>query len=194
MCEFISWTEYKGELYYLTNYELNMRPGIEFKKKLHNNFYGDIVGHGAIKEYFGLHHLRCTDFECTDFSTPDNFPKEIIEDFKDGKFSDIGMPKPTSILKQTAMKTYNKIQKPNYYEYYEEELQTRKKYNKISIELQAKREYDDVEQGRYSEIELQTKKEYANIKNSTFRKHYKIMLEIFWTLFADPKNRIEAWK
>ena len=139
MCEFISWTEYKGKLYYLTNYELNMRPGIEFKKKLHNNFYGDIVGHGAIKGYFGLHHLRCTDFECTDFRTPDNFPKEIIEEFKDGKFSDIGMPKPTSILKQTAMKTYNKIQKPNYYEYYEEELQTRKKYNKLSIELQAKR-------------------------------------------------------
>ena len=139
MCEFLSWIELpNGELRYISNYELNTREGQRLKKSLGPDFRNEIVGHGAIKEFFGLRNHAGKDRECFDFSDPNNFPKEIIRKIKKGEFSQIGIC--TDLLTPIAWEEYNKI------------------------EQTAWEEYD------------------------------KIKRAAFWKLFADPRNRIEAWR
>ena len=149
MCEFISWTEYKGKLYYISNYELNTPDGQALRRKLNYDFYEEIKGHGAIKTYFGLPHSKCKDNECSDFSTPNNFPAEIAEKIKAGEFSEIGVAE--GLLTQPARAEYEKVEQP------------------------ARAEYEKVKQSAWAE--------YKKVKQSAF-----------WKLYADPKNRIEAWR
>ena len=52
MCEFISWIEYKGEILFLTDDELETKEGKDLKKYLGSSYYTDIVGHGAIVAYY----------------------------------------------------------------------------------------------------------------------------------------------
>ena len=47
----------------------------------------DLTGHGAIRYYYD-NFKGGIDKECEDFSSPDNFPSEIVQDIKLGKFSE----------------------------------------------------------------------------------------------------------
>ena len=149
MCEFLSWTKYKGKLYYLTNFELNTRDGKKLRKKLDYNFYEEIKGHGAIKEYFGLPHSQCKDHECTDFSTPDNFPAEIVVKIKAGEFSEIGIAK--SLLTQSAWAEYEKIRQSALAEYEKIRQSALAEYKKIRQSALA--EYEKIAQSALAEYE-----------------------------------------
>ena len=53
MCEFVSWKEYQGKLYYLDNDKLNTKDGRSLVKYLKdNNSLHDLCGHGAIERYY----------------------------------------------------------------------------------------------------------------------------------------------
>ena len=171
MCEFLSYTEYKGKLYYLTNFELATREGKELRKKLDYDFYEEIKGHGAIKEYFGLPHSKCIDHECTDFSTPDNFPAEIVEKIKVGQFSQIGIAK--ELLQQPARAEYEKIEQSALAEY-------------RKIQQSAWAEYEKIEQP--------ARAEYEKIEQPALAEYRKIQQSAFWQLFTNPKNRTKVWK
>lgn len=88
MCEFISWKEIKtadggAEILFLTHDDIfNTSRGAELRKY---NTLDDLTGHGAIAWYYYLPNNKSVDRECTDFSSPDNFPPEIVSALKAGK-------------------------------------------------------------------------------------------------------------
>ena len=77
------------------------------------------MGHGAIDFYFEIDPKKGINRECTDFSTPDNFPSEIATAIKTGKFRGLGIC--LAILSQHALVEYEKIKQPALAEY--EEIQ-----------------------------------------------------------------------
>jgi hypothetical protein len=94
MCDFISWKVVRTadggmEILFLTYDDIyNTKRGKELQKYTIPN---DFVGHGAIDFYYGLNG-RGTNKECTDFSSPDNFPSIIADAIKMGKFYLMGTP------------------------------------------------------------------------------------------------------
>lgn len=95
MCEFVSWVEHEDKLYYLTANLLNTKEGRALKKFLGTAYAEDITGHGAIERYFGIKGVHR---ECTDFSSPKNFPAEIVKAMKSGAFRGIGIPDASQVL------------------------------------------------------------------------------------------------
>ena len=89
MCEFVSWIEKDGKNYFLTSADLASKRGIELRE--HCGDDDDLVGHGALRWFYGGFEGG-VQRECTDFSTPLNFPAEIVEAIKAGKFRGMGCP------------------------------------------------------------------------------------------------------
>ena len=170
MCDFISWIEHQGDIYFLTNQELNTKEGRELKEYLGTAFYDDIKGHGAIDRYWGLKG-KGVHKECTDFSTPDNFPPVIVEAIKKGLFEGIGAAE--GILTPTAWAEYKKVQQPAMAEY-------------EKVQQPAWAEYEKVEQAAWAEYEKAIQAAMAEYK--------KVQQAAFWALARDKKNRTEVWK
>ena len=106
MCEFVSWVEHKGKVYFLTDRDLETRQGRDVIVYCGANWQDDIKGHGAIREYYGI--AGGTDHECTDFSDSDNFPPEIVEAIKEGQFRFFGVA--LGVLTESALVAYEEVQ------------------------------------------------------------------------------------
>jgi len=113
MCEFVSWVEHEDKLYYLTANLLNTKEGRDLKKFLGTAYAVDIKGHGAIEHYFGIKGKHC---ECTDFSSPNNFPAEIVNAMKSGAFRGIGIPD-SQVLTKKAYADYESKRDSLYADY-----------------------------------------------------------------------------
>ena len=166
MCEFISWVKYNNKPYFLT-YDLihNTPRGDIIQKRFPGA--GELVGHSAIRAYFELDE-RGINKECTDFSSPTNFPSEIATALTTGQFRGSITPNVLAILTTDALKEYAEREKA-----YAE-------WEKASAE----REKADAELKKaYAEL----KKAYAELK-----KAYAVN-NIFSEIIALPENRIEAW-
>ena len=97
MCEFISWIEKKElvtgkpKLYFLTGKQVfETEKGKELQAWCKSK--DDLVGHGAIRHFYGLEQDEGEIRECTDFSTPHNFPNAIVTAIKDGEMRGLGTP------------------------------------------------------------------------------------------------------
>ena len=112
MCEFISWIEYDSKNYFLTSKDLETKEG---KKLLQKDVKADICGHGAIRAYYPELKNLGINREVIDFSTPLNFPNDIIRAIKTGQFEDIGIC--IDILNDKGKKEYKKIKQPACAEY-----------------------------------------------------------------------------
>jgi hypothetical protein len=111
MCEFISWKEVKTkegtEILFLTSNDIyNTKRGKELQKHTTSD---DFIGHGAIDFYFEIGAGKGIEKECTDFSSPDNFPKVISDAIKAGNFR--GLETPYQLLTQPALAKYEAIEK-----------------------------------------------------------------------------------
>jgi len=140
MCEFVSWIEYNKELYFLTNADLETKDG---KKLLEPWVIADICGHGAIINYYPELKDKGIHKECTDFSTPANFPKKIVNAIKKGKLSRFGIC--LEVLNKTGKKEYLKIEQSAYAE-------------------SAYAEYDKIKQSAFTSIVRQKKYRAKNWK------------------------------
>lgn len=129
MCEFVSWIEYNNQVYFLTNNDLRGKRFTEYKK-YNVNWKADIVGHGAI-EYF-YPELKGKHKECTDFSTPDNFPEKIVKAIKEGKLNKLGVS--VGLLNCLGRSEYKKVQQPAYAEYIKVQPPAYAEYIKIKLE------------------------------------------------------------
>jgi hypothetical protein len=172
MCEFISWKEFKTdagtEILFLTYDQIyNSKRGRELQKYTTPD---DFIGHGAIDFYYELGG-KGQNRECTDFSTPGNFPPEIVEAIKAGKFYLMGSPE--RLLKQSALAEYKKIKQSAYAEY-------------EKIDQPALAEYEKIQQSAYAE--------YEKIEQPAYAEYKKIKQEKFWELFFVPENRAEVWR
>jgi len=193
MCEFLSWIEMpNGELKYISNFELNTRDGAKLRKKLGDQFYDEIVGHGAIREYFGLESRRGKNCECNDFSTPDNFPLEIAKKIKNGEFSQLGIAR--QVFKTITLEKYREIETRIRNEYEKAIIFALDKYGEI--ELSAWKKYKEIKiytWKEYKEVSLCAWKEYKKIGIPAWEKYKKVTFSSFWKLFEDPNNRTRVW-
>ena len=173
MCQFLSWIEYKGKLYYFSDYEVNSSDGRRLCRSLGNIFHEEIKGHGVIREYFGLSYKQGKNYECEDFSTPDNFPIELVEKIKKGKFSQIGVSE--QLLKQPALAEYEKIRQSAWAEYKKIEQPAWAEYEKIRQPALA--EYEKIEQpalAEYKKIRQPALAEYEKIEQPALAEYEKI--------------------
>jgi len=106
MCEFISWIEFKDEILYMTDRDLETSNG---RKLLKDVGYEDIEGHGLIRKFYNIADGKGKNKECEDFSTPDNFPFDIVRDIKKGLFSRFGVA--VKILTKPARAQYDAARK-----------------------------------------------------------------------------------
>ena len=107
MCEFVSWKEYDGHVYFLQNSDLETKEG---RKLLKADVIADLCGHGAIESYYPELKGKGKNKECTDFSTPKNFPREIVKAIMTGQMSNIGYS--VELLNKKGKAEYEKIQQP----------------------------------------------------------------------------------
>lgn len=117
MCRVASWVDLSSvvkngrKIYFITNNELLTLRGRKLKKYLGNRFAEDIQGHGACRYYYPeLKEGVGRDKECTNFSTPDNFPPEIVAAIMAGQMTQIGFS--LDLLNPLGKKKYNAIVDP----------------------------------------------------------------------------------
>ena len=204
MCEFISWIEYKGKLLYISNYELNTPDGKELCRKLNYNFYEEIKGHGAIREYFGLSSKQGKRMECTDFSDINNFPQEIVKKIILGEFSQIAII--PELLEQSAWYKYEKVRQPARDNYEKVEKSARDNYEKVkqsawdNYEKVIQFAWDNHEKIRqpawdnYEKVRQPAWDNYEKVRQLARDNYKKVIQPVFWELFSNPLNRIPNWK
>ena len=167
MCEFISWIEKNGNVYFLTTPLVEIERG----RTLLRDSWEDRMGHGAIRLMFGLEQDEGQNRECTDFSSPDNFPRAIAQAIKNGEMRGMGVDK--ALLNETARTEYERIAEA-----------ARTEYERIAETARA--EYERIAETAWAEYERiihPARAEYERIKNTAF-----------WDLFAIPNNRVDVWK
>ena len=169
MCEFISWIEKKGKVYFLTDEQVYNSPTGEVLNKWSQNIEEDKKGHGAIRFYFNLEGGK--ERECTDFSKPDNFPIEIVIAIKNGQFQSFGRPE--GLLSQPKWDAIDK------------EYHARR--DAIHKEYQPK--WDAIHKEYHAKRDAIHKKYQAKWDAIDIEYHVK-----FWQAFAIKRNRAEAWK
>jgi Fe-S cluster biosynthesis and repair protein YggX len=201
MCQFISWKEYEGKNYFLINEDLETKEG---KKLLKEDVKDDLCGHGALTSYYPELVYKGTSHECSDFSSPYNFPKEIVKAIKQGKLSRIGIC--VEVLNVLGVKEYNKIKQPALAEYNKIEQSAWAEYNKIEqpalaeynkIKQPALAEYNKIEQSawaEYNKIKQPALAEYNKIKQSALAEYNKIEQNTFSKIVKQKKYRKDNWK
>ena len=119
MCEFISYIEKNGEVLFLTGDDVfNTKRGKQLQK--HCKSADDLTGHGAIRWYFGIDDKPLEggkERECTDFSSPANFPKPIVKAIKAGLMAGFKDGTPQELLTNPAWAEYEKITNTAWAEY-----------------------------------------------------------------------------
>ena len=181
MCEFISWVEHENTLYYLTANLLNTKEGRDLKKFLGTAYAEDIKGHGAIERYFGIkgkHH------ECTDFSSPNNFPAEIVKAMKAGAFRGIGIPDASQVLTKKAYADYRSKRDALDADYRSKRAPLDADYRSKCAAL-----YDD-----YRSKRAPLDADYRSKCDALDDDNKSKCDDLFLDIFMDKKNRAKAWK
>jgi hypothetical protein len=201
MCEFISWKEHKGRVYFLTNSDLDTKEG---KKLLKPEVKADLCGHGAIESFYPELKGKGINKECTYFSSPKKFPKEIVTAIKKGNLSKIGIC--LDVLNNKGKAEYEKIEQPAWAEYEKIEQSAWAEYKKIEqpawaeyekIKQSARAEYEKIEQSawtEYKKIKQSARAEYDKIKQSAWAEYEKIEQPAFSEIVQQKKYRKEEWK
>uniref|UniRef100_A0A6M3JBC0 Uncharacterized protein n=1 Tax=viral metagenome TaxID=1070528 RepID=A0A6M3JBC0_9ZZZZ len=180
MCQFVSWIEYNGEIFFLKNDDLNTKEG---KKLLKPEFIKDLSGHGAIRAFYPELQHKGINKECTDFSSPNNFPLKIVKEIKNGNLSRIGLILP-QVLNKPAWDAYEKIEQPAWAAY-------------EKIQQPAWAAYEKIEQpawAAYKKIEQSALAAYEKIEQPALAAYEKIQQDTVWKLFKNPRNRIKEWR
>ncbi len=114
MCNFVSWIDKNDQVLFLTRKLIDSPKGQKLLKEVPQD---DLVGHGAIRLFFGIEQDEGMDQECIDFSKTSNFPDSIVKAIKQGEMR--GMGTPTMLLKATAEKAYREAIAPAWKAYEE---------------------------------------------------------------------------
>ena len=105
MCEFVSWySDLSGKVHFVTDKDLPRLAALKVEGE-------DVLGHGAIYALRGWakdsEPAGLKQYECTDFSSPDNFPPEIADAIKSGRMT-YG-PADAFLLTDSAQAEYNRV-------------------------------------------------------------------------------------
>ena len=180
----MSWIEKDKSILFLT---ADMVFNSEKGKKLqeYTGDSSDYTGHGAIRFYYGIERYDGIDKECTDFSTPANFPDAITHAIKDGKMRGLGMDR--GLLTLQAQDEYKKVEKQAQNKYDEAEMQA---CDGLALDKYYKADKQTLDERK---AERQALDEYYKIEQQADDKYEKVREEAFWDLFAIPENRNPVW-
>jgi len=179
MCEFVSWIEKDDDIIFLTGDDVfRSKRGKALQKYCQS--YDDLPGHGAIRWYYNFTggHNR----ECTDFTTPDNFPPEIVKAIKSGEMRGLGVSH--QLLTHLAWAEFDKITHL-----------ARGKFDKIKRAALA--EFDKIRRaawGYFDKIKRAALPEYNKIERAAWAEFDKIRQPVFWDMFKNKKNRAVNWR
>jgi hypothetical protein len=172
MCEFVSWKNYDGTLWFLTDDII--APRLEEFKLYNPEWREDLPGHWAIEWFFYLPEHCGRNKECTDFSSPSNFPPEIVREIKQGKMTygkfSVGLLLPTLDADYEAKRVAL-------------DADDRAKWDALDADYEAKRVALDAE--------LWAKR--VALDAELWAKWDALDAEM-WALFSKPENRAEAWR
>jgi tetratricopeptide (TPR) repeat protein len=193
MCEFLSWKEKEGEKpLFLDDDDLASKRGCELKAYLGSAFDEDKKGHGAITWWYpsskGWMHR-----ECEDFSDPKNFPPEIVEKIKLGKFSQFGV----------CEKILNKYGKAELQKFQEADKAWQEADKAWQEADKAWQEADKAWQEAYKAWQEADKAWQEAYKarqeaDKAWKEAYKARQEadkaVFWKIAVQKKYRVKAWR
>ncbi len=181
MCQFVSWVERRGKVYFLTGNQLfHTQKGKELLATIsHNN----LCGHGTIRAYYGIDAGDGVDKECNNFSSPDNFPTIITEAVKSGRMRGIGFN--SRLLSEPARVECNKACNAAGDEYNRTWDAAWAMCEKVG------RETNKVEHAKVWDAALAG---YERVCNAIEAEYAKVCNTIFWDRFAIPENRAGAWR
>jgi len=201
MCEFISWKEMEdGRILFLTSDLIfNSKRGKELQR--YDGTKEDWLGHGAIQYYFELNGRDGVDRECDDFSSPNNFPPEIVTAIKAGKMRINHLSNtefPRGLVRKPIDEDYDAKLKLIDDDY-------RAKLKLIDDDYDAKLkliddDYDAKLKPLRDDYDAKLKLIYddcrAKLKplRDDYRAKRKQGSDAMWELFMVPENRIECWK
>ena len=172
MCEFISWVERRDKVYFLTGKQLfHTKKGQRFIETISPD---DYCGHGTIRAYYGIDTGDGIDKECTDFSSPNNFPIQVAKAIKNGDFK--GFSFPGGLLRKLLEDDYLVKRRP------------------LDDDYEAKRKllYDD-----YWAKRKPLEDDYlAKLKllDDDYEAKRKPLYDDYWDLFTKLENRNPAWR
>jgi len=103
--DFVSWIEMRDKsVRFLTKkmiYQTEEGRNLQRYCRAINNAlptFGSMYDHAAIRFYYDMDSGQGTRKECTDFSSPANFPKPIAEALKNNELETRGVPFPDQLL------------------------------------------------------------------------------------------------
>jgi hypothetical protein len=185
MCGFVSWIEYKNDILFLTQREMETKRGRELKKYLDVQFERDKIGHGAIEWYFNLRPNSGTHKECVDFSDPNKLPQKIVEAVKDGSFYNFAVPK--NLLAERAASSIHKIERSAYAKFEKTEFRALVEYGKIVKSA-------DISAEEYDAILSRAQSERNKIEDPAYAVYAITVALAFWKIAKDPKNLRRVWR
>ena len=168
MCNFVSWIRFEKKIYFLQNEDLDTKDGL---KLLIPDVVADLCGHGALRSFYPELKNKGVNEECEDFSTPKNFPKEIVTAIKRGNLSQKGIC--LAVLNEKGEAEYKKISQPALAEY-------------EKIEQPAWAEYEKIRQTAWAE--------YRKISQTASAEYGKIEQPVFGKIIRQKKYRADNWK
>lgn len=179
MCEFISWIPKAKGNYFLTYHQIfETDKGKEVLEKTK----GDWWGHEAINLYYGLSDTERLHKECTDFSTPKNFPDDIVWAIKAGEMKGVFSTDILVMLSPKGKKEYeNKCFASA------EWSKADAKLNKADAKLNKARAELNKACAEWSKASAEWSKASAELSKADAD------MFIFWEVFSNTKNRIKAW-
>jgi hypothetical protein len=168
MCQYASWKEYEGQAYFLTNADLETKEG---KNLLAPDYIVDIKGHGAIEHYYPELKGKGCNKECTDFSSPKNFPPALVKAIIEGRMSRIGIA--LDVLNEEGKALYDKA------------IATADKaYDKaIATAYEA-----------YSKAIAPAREAYNKATATAYEAYNKARATAFSAIVTQKKYRTKAWK
>lgn len=175
MCEFLSWIEKDNKSYFLTRQQIDSPQGEILKKRFPGE--GELVGHAAIRAYYDI--VGGENKECTDFSTPDNFPDVIVKAIKSGEFRDMSYP--FGLLNSQSYAHISLVKKA-----YADWVKANADWVKANADW--KKAYADREKANADWVKANANREKA------YADWVKAIKPFFWDLFAIPENRNLKWR
>ena len=117
MCEFVSWIETneldnnsQPKIYFLTGKQVyHTEKGKKLQEWTKSS--DDLVGHGAIRFFWGMEQEEGLNRECIDFGSPDNFPEGIVKAIKRGDMQGFISETALKLLTPDALKIYAEREK-----------------------------------------------------------------------------------
>lgn len=193
MCEFVSWIEKDGEVIYLTGKDVfHIKAGKKLQKYCGNA--ADLVGHGAIRKFYNFEGGY--EKECSDFSSPKNFPKEIVNAIKKGEMR--GLATPIKLLTKSGQNKYHKLTTMIDFDFFPKSIAT--KLKRIVKNKEAGYDGNNTHGGSYPfcYFTWSRTKEGQNfwekidaICGNGYESRFQ---NIFWDLFKQNKYRRASWR